>query len=602
MRHPARHSLTQFGEFVLPAGGLLIIFLMLTVLYGIRQVLLEPDVGWNDCVSLILQTFSRVITFRCPGQIPSLILQSTWRTLVLVCASVIISLALGVLIATCQLFGGRSHVPGRCVAVMKIVASPFPSFLLSLIVFFSLRIAAGKNWPQGEVAPGLEFQGIGALITDPRLLMSYIVRCIPPALVLALADGNLLFFVESIRQRSAQIGSAAHVRYLTESGYTAPVIIFKHIIPHTLVDLAYVLKHRFVYLISSAAIVELIFSRPGIAGSLVQAIINGRGTFEYVAEAVWFLSIVVFILVVMTELLRRNASWLIVRGYYPVARTTYDTVRQIRFIVPHLCALFVIAVIAANIAHPVYGQGLFEESVSLPPFVIRWKMLGIGVLTTFLFVSATTVLALAIAVGTGTAAGLLQGPARRILESGVMSAFDLIPKFFVIPIVMTVLSALSFFEGSANRWHCTLAYGFCMVLFCWNETSRSIVNRMRDVERSGAFASATAIGCSMMRKLAVYYSPAIRHEAAIGALNIFLTVLFLECGLAYCGAGLSRWAWNFHTVGSIIHDIINGVFFIPPYGPVLLRYTPAMGLGLLIIVAVATVNGMVERISRRSLT
>ena len=137
---------------------------------------------------------------------------------------------------------------------------------------------------------------------------------------------------------------------------------------------------------------------------------------------------------------------------------------------------------------------------------------------------------------------------------------------------------------------------FALAFFCWNETARSIVHRIDEVQRSSAYTSALTIGCSIRRICAVYFLPVLKKEFALGFFKIFLTVLFIESALSYCGAGIDRYT-TYRTVASFIKENINSVLPIPPYGPVLLRYLPSMILGGALVVAIGLVGFFTKRYS-----
>jgi len=584
------------GHVSLPLLGLLIVFLVLTILHGIQQVVTNPGVSWDSLPRLVIRVYSRVITFQFSPEIWFLIKEKTWRTLVLVTASVSISLVLGIVIGTLVLMPKKRRLTRWIVGLFENVAAPFPSFLLALVVWFSLRIPLGKEWPQGETGPGIEVGSIADLFTVPHAFWSFALRLIAPALVLAFADGNLLYFIETVRYRSKKIGEAPFVRHLRDSGYSMPVLVFKHILPHALVDITYLLKYRFAYLLSSAAVVEIIFARPGIAGGLVTAAFYGRGSFELVAGSVWFLSCITLCLVVAADAIRQNASAVVVRGYYPIAKTVYDTARTIRF--RFLAKLGLCLGLAFSMHLPAQAQGLFDPTPYLPPFALDWPAMGNCLATTLSLVLCASIIALALSIVFGVLTGLMRGGVRSLMESGCIAAFDIVPKFFMIFTGMFVISSFPFFEGSINQMHAAVGYCLGLAFFCWNETARSIAHRMHEIQRSGAYASAVAIGCSRWRMLSVYYFPAIRHEAALGFLKIVLTVLFMEGALAYCGAGIDRFTYDFRTVASFINGNIKSILFMPPYAPVILRYAPSMIVGGIVVALIVGLKELAKFFSR----
>lgn len=606
-----------FSDILLPFTGLLVVFFFLTALFGIQQVFTNYRCSWANYTSNVTTLFFKIIFFQFNSNVWLVIRETAWRTLNLVVFAVAVSLFVGILFTAFDMFNNNRIITLLIGFFEKLFAS-IPGFLLALVVWFSMRITLGNEWPQGEVGRGFKIESFFDLFRNVRLLASYIIRLIPPVMVLVLADGNLVYFIKTIRIRAKQVRDQYFLKYLRESGYSAAVILFKHIIPHSITEIVYLVKYRFVYLLCSAAVVELIFNRPGLSSRLVTSAIHGRGSFETVAGAVWLFSLVAFFLVIVADFIYKNSSKIIIRGYYPVASRLYYKLKSIKPVFSKiLIGGFAIAVLS-NI-FILNAQGLLDDEIikedetitieqidnginqhiSLSSIDFKWKEMGKSFLITVILCIFSTFLAVLLGIVVGINGGLISGKIKFFVKNGIISSFDIVPKFFLVFASMTVLSSTPFFQGSTNQIRVACVYCIVFALFTWNELARAIINRIDEIHDSSSYISALAIGCSRKRLFFIYYLPVLKREIYAGFLTIALTVLFMESALSYCEAGIDHYTSDLQTIASFIKYNIHGVLFIPPYGKVLLKYLPSMISGGMLLTLILSVEYFSVRLTQK---
>ena len=530
------------GDALPPVVGLLTIFAVLTLLFAWQQVLItQTDIHssgspFSRALSECAGTLWRVITLRFSEDVRSLIVANLWRTLVLVCAAVGASFAIGVGFGVCDLMARERRWLQGALRLTEIFFAALPGFLVAWIVWFGMRRLLGSEWPQGEVGKDFGTLGLVELITRPRALLSYCLHLIAPAVVLACADGNLAYFGRTVRAKTGAVEGADFIHHLHQWGYGTPVLFFKHILPHAFVDLVYLVKYRFAYLLSSAAVVELIFNRPGISRRLIELLARPGRPIEDAMGSIWLLCLIVLAFVIAAGLWKQNASAVIVRGYYPIASRTYDAMRSV--LTRSRGGVLVLIFLAFTF--PSFGQSVWSSDTTATVAAPWAGELATSAFTTVTFVLLGTLCALSIGILIGVTAGLSRGRYRASVEQGVISAFDIIPKLFIAVAVMAFLTSLHSFQGSVFAGRIAVVYCLLLSLLCWNEIARNVINRMDAIYSSPSYASAVAIGCGLRRRLAVYFLPGLVKEALLSGLKVFLLILYLESALSYCSAGLGR--------------------------------------------------------------
>jgi ABC-type dipeptide/oligopeptide/nickel transport system permease component len=590
---PFRRVLSEIVPALL---GVVAVFFLLTVFFAAQQTTAGRVADGERWYCLVKGVFFKMITFQFPDSIWFIVKENTWRTLLLIASAIGISLTIGIAFGALNFIAERRRSMRTVADFIEKCLASFPGFLLAIVVFWALRTLFGGDWPQEEVGRGIALKGFADLFTVRHALSSYLLHLIAPAFVLAVADGNLVYFIRTIRMRTSKVGEKTFLSYLRDTGYPLPVLLFKHVLPHILIDIVYLLKYRFVYLLSSAAVVEMFFMRPGISRSLITMAFHDRGSFEAVLCSVWVLSLMVMMLVVCAELIKSNASPIVVRAYYPVARTVYDLCRPVRIRAWRTVLPVGLVIIVAGAAFSAAASNLMDGSVSPQEAVINWDWPGIfgSVFTTITFTAAAAVLALLIAVGFGMATALSGGPVRRLLENVFIGAFDIVPKFFLVFICMGILTNFPSFEGTFNSLRIAVAYCVVFGLFCWTETARSIIHRMDEIHRSPAYALAVAGGCSFRRILAKYYVPVVKKEVYLGALTISLLVIFMESALSYCGAGISKYTVDFNTVASLFVKASRRCIFPPSWDCFAQWYVTPLIAGAILVVLIFCLHSIIS--------
>jgi peptide/nickel transport system permease protein len=244
------------------------------VQYGLDEPLLVQYVSWLGQV--VQGNFGTSLVSRVPAL--EVVQQRMPATLQLAFASLLIatvvSIPLGLLAATRQ--GGKFDT---FVSVTSGVALGIPNFwfgLLSILVF-------ALYW--GILPPG----GYVAFTDDPVEALRHLIL---PAITLALNQGATL--VRFVRASAVEVLATDHVAALPARGLAHRRILYRHVLPNSLVPVLTVLGLQFARLLGGAIVVETIFAWPGVGGLIVSAI----GNRDYpVIQCSLLLLVMIFVLV-----------------------------------------------------------------------------------------------------------------------------------------------------------------------------------------------------------------------------------------------------------------------------------------------------------------
>lgn len=185
--------------------------------------------------------------------VQSLVISGLGVTLAVVTATVLLSLLVG---APFGLWSALSHKPGidvgiRGVSVLLLASPPF--FLgLILILLLSLQwhLLPAGGWASGWPA-NLEY-----------LLL--------PAMALSCYLGPII--VRTARQAAMQAAQQDFVEVTLARGISPRRVVFRHILPNSLLPLVTLIGLNIGWLISGAVVVEVVFALPGLGQVLAQAV------------------------------------------------------------------------------------------------------------------------------------------------------------------------------------------------------------------------------------------------------------------------------------------------------------------------------------------
>lgn len=183
----------------------------------------------------------------------SLVISGLGVTLAVVLAAVLLSVLIGVPLGLASALSRKSAVDVgvRGVSVLLLASPPFFIGLL-LILVLSLQVHLlpaggwGSGWPSG---------------------LKYLVL---PALALSCYLGPIV--VRTVRQAALDASRQPYVEVTLARGISPRRVVFRHILPNSLLPLITLIGLNIGWLISGAVVVEVVFALPGLGQVLAQAV------------------------------------------------------------------------------------------------------------------------------------------------------------------------------------------------------------------------------------------------------------------------------------------------------------------------------------------
>jgi len=178
-------------------------------------------------------------------------------TLLLSGTALVVAVALSLLVG---LWAAR-HPGGlldRAATVLMTIVQSVPPFVLSLVAVSTFAVGLGLLPVAGLTDPGAE-PTVGQVTRHLILPASVLAVSLLPWLLLSLRQS-----LRAAAESDAVVGARAR-------GIPEPVVVRKHILPVALGPFTTVIGLRLPELLVGAAVVEEVFSWPGLAGSLVTA-------------------------------------------------------------------------------------------------------------------------------------------------------------------------------------------------------------------------------------------------------------------------------------------------------------------------------------------
>jgi len=170
--------------------------------------------------------------------------------------AVVVGLALGFVAAL-----NRGSVVDRIVIVLASSGIAIPSFFLALLLSYVFGTRLGLLPSSGMYS----LQGGG----DPADLAKHLIL---PAIALAAAP--IAVVARMTRSSTLEVTGADYVRTARSKGLSAPAVTMGHIFKNALIPIIHLLGLQAGILLSATALVEVVFSWPGIGSLMVDSILT----------------------------------------------------------------------------------------------------------------------------------------------------------------------------------------------------------------------------------------------------------------------------------------------------------------------------------------
>jgi peptide/nickel transport system permease protein len=175
-------------------------------------------------------------------------------TALVVTASTVLSLAVGVPLGLWAALARRQQVVSHSVQSLAVVLLAAPPFLIGLLVIFAFSVKLGL-FPVGGWGKGL-----GSDLSHMAL----------PAVALS---GYLIpLVIRTVRQAALDASRELYVEASIARGISSRAIMYKQILPNSLLPLITLIGLNVGTLISGAIVIEAIFALPGLGTALYQAV------------------------------------------------------------------------------------------------------------------------------------------------------------------------------------------------------------------------------------------------------------------------------------------------------------------------------------------
>jgi ABC-type dipeptide/oligopeptide/nickel transport system permease component len=217
-----------------------------------RPLLLQYAAYWRDVFRFDLGSSlqnRRPVALNITQQLP--------YTLELALASVVVAVLTSIPLGVAAAWHRNRWVDYCSMAFASFMISA-PEFLLGIVLVLVFAFYLG--W--------LPSYGVGE-VGDAKSLLSHLVL---PALALGLREIALLARIT--RSAVLEVLAQDYVRTARAKGLAIHVVILKHVLRNALVPIITVIGVDLAYLLGGVVVVEAVFSRPGLGGLLLNAILN----------------------------------------------------------------------------------------------------------------------------------------------------------------------------------------------------------------------------------------------------------------------------------------------------------------------------------------
>lgn len=585
--------------------GTLFVLIFLNGIYIWQKFLTDPTIiekNLYNYVVLILKGLVNVLTFNFGTSttygnisVNKILLTFLPHTLILVFCTIILT-ALVSIIYGLKIFL-KDKVSNKNVIGLIFLAS-VPSFILAKILY----IIFNGQFPNSNFPKGLYNYSLNDISNFTTLLFSYIKYLILPIFVLLISDGNLYQFFSDIRKKILQLKKAPFIEYKIIRGNSELYIFFKHILPHVMLSFLYQLKYRFVYLISSAAVVEIIFQRAGIGARLIEFAQVRTTDIKLVLGLLYIISLLIICFHLIMIFVEKNYQKMVLwlhegfKFFKPIGTLKIWSLIRFPYRLPKISVrsllssiLFFLILFKLINAYTTIGSDprfikngteinaeysklkhdLVDGWGNINPNVLRkiskfkyntyvnfmnfdfWVLIKAGFNSLILGLGAT-ILVLTVGLPLGIGFGILrEAKIKNFLNQFIIGPFDIIPKFFILAIIMSSLSYSSF---SHNDRLFVIIYIFILAFLHIPEFVKLISIEVESIKKKGFYISGLALGVSLKRKISVYILANIKNQIIVGAMRVFISVIFLETTLSYLGFYLPiKKKLYFMTLGSILN-------------------------------------------------
>ena len=200
--------------------------------------------------------------------------------------------------------------------------SALPGFLLAVAFRDPIARALGFDWEYEVHRDLLHSGGIVWVI-------SYIGHLLVHGLVLAIADGNLVYTWANLRTIWSQAREAGPVREGRTLGVPESKLLLRHVLPHTALDTLVFFKHRLMFILGTSAVIEWIFTRYGLGWRFIKAAASntaGQKDLETMMAIAFVIVVMVFLGNLFIDLIAKYRVR-IVAILYPLLSWLYDVYR-----------------------------------------------------------------------------------------------------------------------------------------------------------------------------------------------------------------------------------------------------------------------------------
>ena len=590
--------------------GIILLLTVITLLYAWLKFQTDPTISGNDFISYlknVLVTMGNIFIFRFGSStlyggagVAEILWKFVPHTLILVFCTIIITACLCLVYGFYHFYSDPKEKKIR--NYIRILLSIFPGFVVAKIAYIAFSNEYTDSlFPKGNYWIG--FDSLTGNVPGFGLILSYLIYLILPVVILVISDGNLYYFFSSIKNKIHQLKKEPFIEFKYLHGYDDLHIFFRHVVPHITLHLLHQLRYRFVYLISSAAVVEAVFHRDGIGFRLIEVA-------QYRIDDMNLLLSILYITGILV-ILSQQIIWLLENKFYSFVVTYHWMMRRIKSFynvfyrifkhinfshtwrIKRIAWLFI--VITGIIGSVVYigssnagsdqrlikdGEIVDQELQHLKNNLVDgWGALNtpalnrlakfkyatyvnlmnfdLRVLLKAAFYSFLIPLTGMMMVGLlGIPAGILLGYARNrswkeVISSAFISPFDIIPKFFLLAVILSLLRFSSIYQWDGLY---LLIYIGVFALLHLPEFVKMISLYVEEVKLKNYYIIGEVMGIGFLRKIIVYIAKNIKYKIVVECIRIFISILFLEAALSYFGFGVpTKRSLYVLTLGQIIN-------------------------------------------------
>ena len=423
-------------------------------------------------------------------------------------------------------------------------------------------------------------------------------------LILSIGDGSLAYLTDGIKQKLSDLKDKGFIQYANIRGLGLFETIFKHFLPHIVMQILVLLKCRLIFFISSAAVVEMLYDILGLGDLFIS---KGWGSEDIVTPlAILFylwIFITIYNLLVSTFVEKEFRFRILVGSYMNVFSRIRDYLSPLEIIIKknwritlkissYILAIFLLfnglywasRIVSSSVktdadqnsgmivkesiqAVEVESEELlndlehFDDEGTVNLFSkneIRYSKtkpnVWMGLLATLFVAGISLFVIYTLGYFLGLRLGYRSSKWNLFVDSFYLTPLDLMPRLLLLILIQISLMQTTFYQSELiSPWFKLAILALLIGVFNSSELIKLLQQRIHTIKNEEFFILAKSNELSKKELFRKYIKPNCRQELIQGLIyQGLISAIFLESTLSFLTWGSPEKA---PTLGRIIWDI-----------------------------------------------